>query len=54
MSLQNSELGKKSLYISEYNPELLFPIPRKIKRDEIGIDESNLPFYGLEIRFAMV
>jgi len=49
MGLQNSELGKKSLYISEYKPELLFPIPRKTKRDEIGIDESNLPFYGLDI-----
>jgi 7-cyano-7-deazaguanine reductase len=49
MNIQNSELGKKSAYISEYTPELLFPIARKIKRDEIGIDENNLPFYGIDI-----
>lgn len=49
MNIQNSALGKKSAYISEYTPELLFPIARKIKRDEIGIDENNLPFYGMDI-----
>lgn len=49
MSLDNSELGKKSQYISEYEPTLLFPIPRKIKRDEIGIDDNNLPFYGVDV-----
>ncbi len=49
MDVKNSALGKKSAYISEYTPELLFPIARKIKRDEIGIDENNLPFYGVDI-----
>lgn len=49
MSLANSELGKKSQYISEYDSTLLFPIPRKIKRDEIGVDDNNLPFYGVDI-----
>ena len=49
MNIQNSALGQKSAYISEYTPELLFPIARKIKRDEIGIDENNLPFYGIDI-----
>ncbi len=49
MNIQNSALGQKSAYISEYTPELLFPIARKIKRDEIGIDENNLPFYGVDI-----
>ena len=43
----DSPLGKKSSYISQYNPGLLFPIPRQIKRDEIGIKEP-LPFNGFD------
>lgn len=49
MKPELSQLGKKSQYRAHYAPELLFPIPRKIKRDEIGIDEANLPFYGADI-----
>lgn len=49
MNPEFSQLGKKSEYRAHYAPELLFPIPRKIKRDEIGIDEANLPFYGVDI-----
>jgi 7-cyano-7-deazaguanine reductase len=47
-SLQNSPLGKTSTYINTYTPSLLFPIPRKAKRDEIGIDQL-LPFTGVDI-----
>lgn len=46
---EQSALGKKSAYISEYTPQLLFPIPRQLKRNEIGIDNTNLPFYGVDI-----
>ena len=49
MDVLNSELGKKSAYISQYTPELLFPIPRQLKRTEIGIAENALPFYGMDI-----
>lgn len=42
-----SELGKKSEYESHYNPSKLFPIPRKIKRDEIGVP-MPLPFFGYD------
>lgn len=49
MNPELSQLGKKSEYRAHYAPELLFPIPRKIKRDEIGIDQANLPFYGVDI-----
>lgn len=49
MNPEFSQLGKKSEYRAHYAPELLFPIPRKIKRDEIGIDEANLPFHGVDI-----
>lgn len=43
-----SPLGKKATYCSEYSPDLLFPIPRKVKRDEIGVPEK-LPFQGVDI-----
>jgi len=45
----NSPLGKTTQYISQYNKSLLFPMPRKIKRDEIGISGNTLPFYGKDI-----
>lgn len=48
MNESNSPLGKQSPYIATYSPELLFPIPRKIKREEIGINEP-LPFDGVDI-----
>ncbi|WP_028449358.1 NADPH-dependent 7-cyano-7-deazaguanine reductase QueF [Chitinibacter tainanensis] len=42
-----SPLGKTVSYITEYAPELLFPIPRSGKRAEIGIT-SALPFFGFD------
>lgn len=45
---EQSELGKKSAYDTNYNPEKLFPIPRKQKREEIGISD-NLPFFGFDL-----
>lgn len=46
--VEQSPLGKTSAYVDQYAPSLLFPIPRKEKRDELGIGES-LPFYGADI-----
>ncbi len=46
-ALSELELGKKSEYESHYNPHKLFPIPRKIKRDEIGVPDT-LPFVGYD------
>lgn len=46
-AVSDSPLGKKSPYINQYAPELLFPIPRLGKRDEIGVP-TNLPFYGFD------
>jgi len=43
-----SPLGKTSAYQTQYAPELLFPIPRQGKRDELGLTGS-LPFYGVDI-----
>lgn len=45
---EHSELGKKSLYESTYNPDKLFPIPRAGKRLEIGILSDKPPFYGFD------
>ena len=44
-TLQQAPLGKVSTYVSEYTPNVLFPLARKSKRDEIGVSDV-LPFYG--------
>lgn len=44
----HSPLGKKSEYISQYQPDLLYPIPRHLNRDELGIKQT-LPFQGNDI-----
>jgi 7-cyano-7-deazaguanine reductase len=43
-----SPLGKPTSYQAEYDPSLLFPIPRRNKREEIGI-AGTLPFFGIDI-----
>ncbi|MFC5513988.1 NADPH-dependent 7-cyano-7-deazaguanine reductase QueF [Massilia jejuensis] len=43
-----SPLGKSSAYRTQYAPELLFPIARQQKRDELAIT-GTLPFFGLDI-----
>lgn len=45
---EQSELGQSSNYDSQYNPERLFAILRAPKREEIGVDPKNLPFYGFD------
>lgn len=48
LSPTHSQLGKKVAYDSHYNPEKLFPIPRKAQRDEIGVP-AELPFFGIDL-----
>jgi 7-cyano-7-deazaguanine reductase len=43
-----SPLGKTSAYQTQYAPELLFPIARQQKRDELGL-AGALPFFGVDI-----
>jgi 7-cyano-7-deazaguanine reductase len=45
---EHSPLGKNSAYQTQYAPELLFPIPRQQKRDELGLT-GTLPFFGVDI-----
>jgi len=44
-----SPLGKATEYQSHYAPELLYPIPRQLKRSELGIADDNLPFVGEDL-----
>jgi 7-cyano-7-deazaguanine reductase len=43
-----SPLGKTSAYQTHYAPDLLFPIPRQGKRDELQLT-GTLPFFGVDI-----
>lgn len=44
----NLPLGKPTVYASDYDPGLLCPVPRRLKRDELGLP-SDLPFRGVDI-----
>jgi 7-cyano-7-deazaguanine reductase len=44
-----SPLGKATEYQSHYAPELLYPIPRQLKRRELGIADDALPFIGEDL-----
>jgi len=46
--LDHSQLGKASAYVDQYDPSLLFPIPRASKRAEIGITGAP-PFFGADM-----
>jgi len=46
---QESQLGKPSAYVDRYDPSLLFPIPRAIKREEIGFTAGRVPFFGADL-----
>ncbi|WP_250658531.1 NADPH-dependent 7-cyano-7-deazaguanine reductase QueF [Alkalimarinus coralli] len=49
VDLSKTLLGQSTEYIDQYSPALLHPLPRKAKRDELGIDSSLLPFSGVDI-----
>lgn len=51
-TVEQSQLGKASLYETQYNPSILFPIPRKGKQEELGLDPENLPYVGCDIWYA--
>lgn len=46
---EHSPLGKSSQYISQYAPELLFPIARAAKWAELGLQAGNLPYQGMDL-----
>ena len=44
-----SPLGRPTTYQAHYDPSLLFAIPRQYKRDELGLSNGTLPFFGVDI-----
>lgn len=46
---EQSPLGQAVAYRATYAPELLFPIARQLKRDELGLSASALPFVGEDL-----
>ena len=46
--LEESPLGQSTVYIENYAPELLFPIPRTLSRDKLSL-KAPLPFSGVDI-----
>ena len=46
---EQSQLGKTSAYVDQYDRSLLFPLPRATKRDEIGLPQHPLPFMGADL-----
>ena len=48
--LHSAPLGKSTDYAEQYDPSLLYPVPRQMNRDELKIVEGEpLPFYGEDI-----
>jgi 7-cyano-7-deazaguanine reductase len=45
---EQSQLGKTSAYIDQYDASLLFPIPRAVKRAELGLGDTP-PFFGADM-----
>ena len=46
--MQQNPLGETVEYNAGYNPDILFPIERALKRQAIGID-AKLPFNGMDV-----
>lgn len=46
---EHSQLGQKTEYCQQYDPSLLFPIPRQENRNELGFTLATMPFVGLDI-----
>ena len=44
----NSPLGRPANYATDYDPALLFPMPRQPMREQLAIS-GTLPFFGLDI-----
>lgn len=50
--LEGLTLGKATDYSSEYDPSLLQGVPRSLNRDDLDIDQSNLPFFGEDVWYG--
>lgn len=51
--IKQSLLGKATQYKDQYDPSLLYGVPRQLNRDSIGLsDPQNLPFKGYDTWFG--
>ena len=49
-TLKQTLLGKTTEYIDQYDPSILYPVARKLNRDDLGLtDQTDLPFSGVDI-----
>jgi len=50
--LSKLTLGKTTEYCSEYNPNLLQPVPRSLNRNDLLLPENSLPFIGEDVWYG--
>ncbi len=50
--LDKLTLGKTTNYISQYDATLLQAVPRSLNRDELNLNNDNLPFKGTDVWFG--
>lgn len=46
---EQSQLGRASAYPDQYDPRLLFPLPRAAQREPMGLQAGRLPFFGADL-----
>lgn len=47
-SPEHSLLGREAAYPSQFDPGLLYPIPRALGRESLGLGAGTLPFVGID------
>ncbi len=50
--LSKLTLGKSTQYFSEYTADLLQGVPRSLNRDDLALDQDNLPFVGEDVWYG--
>lgn len=50
--LSKLTLGKSTQYCSEYTPDLLQGVPRSLNRDDLALNQEDLPFVGEDVWYG--
>ncbi len=50
--LSKLTLGKNTQYCSEYTADLLQGVPRSLNRDDLALNQNNLPFKGEDVWYG--
>ena len=51
-ALKNLSLGKQTDYTHQYDASLLQAVPRSLNRNDLAIDQANLPFLGEDVWYG--